>query len=186
MPGGADMQLKLFRIYDHKETLMELNDLFNNRIVVLNKRIIGIPYDYQKNGYKQILEKTKELKVKQFIVTPRTFIKILNFCIEYNYFINEISFLESVPKEHQEFITKYRTKLNSAQTHEDKVSIANELFKELEWITVDESIDIKNIGFRIKAEEPPINVEISLYNNGVLLVDNEVVIEKVIRIFEGI
>lgn len=179
------LQLKLFKFYNGELTLSTLNEKFSN-IIQFSSNVIGIPYDYGKNGYRKVLETVKDMPVKQYIITPEKFFKLLNYSIDNGYFINSLNFLESVPSEHQEIISYYRQQVNAENNIIKKQTIANKFFTELDWLITDESIDIKNLSLRIKADSSPIQVEVDIYNNGVLLIDNEIIKDKVINLLESI
>lgn len=179
------LQLKLFRVYNSESTMEKLVEKFPT-IIQFSDNIIGIPYDYGKNGYRKVLETVKDMPVKQYIMTPEKFFKVLNYSIESGYFINSLNFLESVPEENQEIISHYRQLVNAEKDLFKKQAIVSKFFVELEWIITDESIDIKDLSIRIKSETSPIQVEVSLYNNGVLLIDDEIVKEQVINMMKSI
>lgn len=179
------LQLKLFKVYSGELTLRALNEKFSN-IIQFSDNVIGIPYDYGKNGYRKVLETVKDMPIKQYIITPEKFFKLINYSINNGYFINSLNFLESVPLEHQEIISHYRQQINVESNIIKKQSIANKFFTELDWIITDGSIDIKDLGLRIKSDLTSIQVEVDIYNNGVLLIDNEIVKDNVINMFKSI
>ncbi|WP_318506513.1 hypothetical protein [Bacillus sp. T3] len=172
------LQYKIFLVFEMEKTMKLLEDIFGEEILIFENNIVAIPYDYGKRGYRYVLEKVKDLDVKQFIVTPFNFLKFLELSISNNYHINDISFIESLPHEEQEFINEYKQKLNKTINYLDKSLIMDNLFKELEWLSSDESVDIKSISVRCKNQDSQLLFEIELYNNGVLLVGDISIIEK--------
>jgi hypothetical protein len=179
------LQFKLFKVYNGEPTLDKLDGKFSN-IIQFSDNVIGIPYDYGINGYRKVLEAVKDLPIKQYIMTPEKFFKVLNYSIELGYHVNSLNFLESVPQEHQEIISHYKQKINAETDISKKQSIANKFFNELSWIITDESIDIKDLSLRIKPDSSPIYVEVDIYNNGVLLFDNESIKNQVISLIKNI
>lgn len=179
------LQFKLFKVYNGEPTLDKLDGEFSN-MIRFNNNVIGIPYDYGRNGYRKVLEAVKDLPIKQYIMTPEKFFKVLNYSIELGYHVNSLNFLESVPPEHQEIITYFKQKINAETDISKKQSIANKFFGELDWLITDESIDIKDLSLRIKSDSSPIHVEVDIYNNGVLLFDNESVKDQVVSLIKSI
>ncbi|GGA69509.1 hypothetical protein [Ornithinibacillus halotolerans] len=179
------MQLKLFRVFNRESTLPKIDSYFSDYLTV-SDYTVGIPYDYGKNNYKKLLEVMKNMEVKQFIITPEKFFKLLNSSINEGYFLSDIQFLESVPAEHQELITHYKNNINSILNPFEKQSMATKLFSELDWLITDESIDIKKINIRINSDATPIQVDVEIYNNGVILLDDISVKEKVVNLLTGI
>lgn len=179
------LQFKLFRVYNGESTLTKLGKEFPD-IIHFNDNVIGIPYDYGLNGYRKVLESVKSLPLKQYIVTPESFFKLLNYSIEVGYYINSLSFLESVPPENQEMISYYKREINAEKDLFKKQSIVNKFFNELNWIVSDESIDIKELSIRVKSQSSPIYVEVDIFNNGVLLFDNESIKDQVVSLIKNI
>lgn len=179
------LQFKLFKVYGGKSTLDKLDGKLSE-IIDLGNNVIGIPYDYGINGYRKVLQAVKDLPIKQYIMTPEKFFKVLNYSIELGYHINSLNFLESVPQEHQEIISHYKQKINGETDISKKQLIANKLFAELDWIITDESIDIKYLSLRIKSDSSLIQVEVDIYNNGVLIFDNVSIKSQVINLIKSI
>lgn len=177
------LQLKLFKVYGGEEKLGEVISAFSNLIKV-SDNIVGIPYDYGRNGYRKILEDIRGLNVKQYILTPEKFFKLINLCVSKDYYISSLNFLDSVPKEHQEALDFYRNQINKASTLVDKNDRASKFLSELEWIVSEDSIDIKELTIRIKSEETKLQVDVTFYNNGVILIDNMTITNQVIELLK--
>lgn len=172
------LQYKIFRMFNQEHTEEILKEVFGEEILIFKHNLVAIPYDYGKKGYKYVLEKVKELEVKQLIITPMNFLKMLEFAIINNNYINNITFIESIPGEEKEFIDDYKQRLNKTVKIEDKQLIMDKLSKELEWLTFDESIDMKSIGLRCKGKNTQLKFDLELYNNGVLLIDDISIIDQ--------
>ncbi|KXY39778.1 hypothetical protein AT257_21945 [Bacillus cereus] len=173
------MQLKLFELLDNEETLNELLGIFGRESVVsFSDKIIGINYDYGVNSYIGVLQKVRGLNLRQLIVTSSSFINMIDFCVKEDLFINNIKFIYPVPKENIEYVDDYLEKINAASGSEKRALKVN-LFKEIDWITFDECIDVKSISIQMQGVDSPIYIDVELYNNGVLLINDEHVIENV-------
>lgn len=179
------LQFKLFKVFGGEEEINKINSIFPN-MVSFKDNIVGIPYDYGRNGYRQILEEIKNLPVKQYIITPEKFFKLINYSVNEDYFIRSLNFLDSVPLENQQAMDLYRTQINTAQSLMDKKEKVDKYLSELEWIVSDGSIDIKELGLRIKSQKTQLQVEVTLYNNGVILIDNKDVENQVIELIKSI
>lgn len=179
------LQLKLFKVYGGEEKLTEVKSTFSN-LIEFSDNIVGIPYDYGRNGYRKILEDIKSLSVKQYILTPEKFFKLINLSANKEYFIVNVNFLDSVPIEHQQVMDFYKNEINRASTIMEKKEKVNQYLSKLEWIVSEGSIDIKELGLRMKSNNTQLQVEVTFYNNGVLLIDNQNIIEQVIELIKSV
>lgn len=179
------LQFKLFKVFGGDEEFNKIILVFPNA-VKFNDNIVGIPYDYGRNGYRKILEEVKGFSVKQYIITPEKFFKLINLSVNNDYFISSLKFLDSVPLENQQVMDLYRKQINTAQTNTEKLEKLDKYLSELEWIVSDGSIDIKELGLRIMSNNKQLQVEVTLYNNGVILIDNKDVENQVIELIKSI
>ncbi|GAB6629243.1 hypothetical protein ACS49_29360 [Bacillus cereus] len=173
------LQYKIFHIFDKQQTVNCLIQKFGKEILIFNDNLVAIPYDYGKRGYKYVLEGVRELPVKQSIITPINFLKMLEFAIINSCHINNITFIDSIPGEEQEFIKDYTQRLNRPIDSKEKYHTLDKLFKELEWLAFDESIDIKSVSISCQGSDSPIKYDLELYNNGVLLADDISILDQV-------
>lgn len=179
-------QYKLY-IIDKKHietTLIKLYEEFpDDEIIRVTANTIAIKYDYNTKDYKYVLEKMSDFKATQNIITASKFFTILNKCIEMNIFIDEIKLFQPLQEENDR-IEKYLVKINYSK--EDRGKYKDLLFSELEWFNYDEGIDIKNMTFRIPSKTKPISIKFSVFDNGVILIDDLEVIDAVIEIIKAI
>jgi hypothetical protein len=180
------MQLKLFEMFDTDKTMKELNILFGEQSVInFSTSIIGITYDYSTNNYINVLQKVKDLNMRQVIVTSTAFLNVIEYSVKHNLFINDLKFIYPISKETVSYVDKYIEFINSTSGLE-KDSYKTKLFKEIDWIISDKSIDIKNISIQMTNDDSPIYINFELYNNGVLLIDDESILESVINLMNNI
>lgn len=179
-------QYKLFKIFESDKTRQELIELFNeNNIWDINSNLIGISYDYNANQYRDVLNKVYNLNVSQKIITSRTFIKIMKKCVEKEYFLRKIDFIESIPEDVADYIRNNIEKLNSNKNIESKNVFEEYITNELNWLRNNDGIDIKSISFRVK-DDNNLKVGVSIYNNGVISIDNNSVLENITELIKEI
>lgn len=179
-------QYKLFKIFEYDKTREELIKLFNaDNIWEINNNLIGISYDYNVNQYRDILNKVYNLNVSQKIITSRTFVKIIKKCVEKEYFLRKIDFIESIPEDVADYIRSNIEKINSNKNIESKNVFEESIANELNWLRSNDGIDIKSISFRVK-DDDNLKVGVSIYNNGVISVDNNSVLDNITELIQQI
>lgn len=177
-------QYKLFKIYEYEKTRQELVNLFNvNNLWNIDSSLIGISYDYCMNQYRDLLNKSYNLNVSQKIITSRTFVEIIKKCIDKGYFIRKIEFIESIPEDVTECIKENIEKLNSSKSIEEKSILKKSIANELNWLIRNDGIDIKCISIRVK-DNDNLRVGVSIYNNGVVSVDNTNILDSVAELLK--
>lgn len=182
------LQIKLFRVFDNTkdQTIKDLQEAFGEEnIININNNIVGVSYNYSDRGYRYILSKIKNIDVKQFIITSNLFFDLIDYCVNNQLFIKRINFADSIEEEHSEFIREYLSKVNSRTNniYENKKF----LLDELNWITSDESIDIKTTSFTIEKSNNSIRFfEVELFHNGVIYINNQIVLAETIDVLNTI
>jgi len=180
------IQVKLFELFEVKNTYQELIEIFSkDRVIKFTNNIIGITYDYSSNNYISILQKVKDLNLRQFIVNSNPFFNMIDFCVKMDFFINNVKFIYPISEESVQFVDDHLERINDTKGKE-KVINRNKLFNELDWITSDECIDIKSISIQVSNGVIPIFNEVELYNNGVLLIGDENTLDTVTLMIEEI
>ncbi|WML43132.1 hypothetical protein [Neobacillus sp. PS3-40] len=180
------MQLKLFELFDTDKTLKELNILFGEQSVIkFSNSIIGITYDYSTNNYIKVLQKVKDLNMRQVIVTSSVFLNVIDYSVKHDLFINDLKFIYPISKEKISYVDKYIELINSTSGLE-KDSYKTKLLKEIDWIISDKSIDIKNITIQMQNDDSPIYYNFELYNNGVLLIDDDSILMSATNLMNNI
>ncbi|MBE7114030.1 hypothetical protein FT641_15895 [Bacillus paranthracis] len=181
------IQLKLFELFNPNDgTAENLLGIFGKEDVIkFSDKYIGIAYDYDKSTYVDILRKTKELNLRQVIVTSRTFFELVNYSIKHDFTLNEIKFVYPIADESVEFVNRYLQEIN-ALVGEEKNNYKQQLFEELDWIVSDECIDIKVLSLHAKFPESPLYIKIELYNNGVLLINSRKILGTMIDMIKQI
>ncbi|MHC6178648.1 hypothetical protein ACYUJ6_02140 [Clostridium sp. JNZ X4-2] len=193
-------QYKLFKVFEYQKTLKILNELFDKeQILNINNKLIGIYYDYNKNQYMDVLRKVNNLNIGQKIITSRTFIKMLKICIEKCYFVKRMETIESLPKDIQQFIDDSIESINAgneygcktALTNTDKANwlkyteLVDSFIDKLNWLRYADGIDVKSLAFRINNKKN-IKVGVSVYNNGVISLDNDSILSEVVELIDKI
>lgn len=180
-----DKQYKLYIVDSDgaNETLQKLGKQFRNKIYIMSTNKIAIEYDYGINSYKNMLENVDNLRVSQSIITSNKFYSLLKKCIKDSIIIYSIK-LADIFQEDNERISSYINKIN--KNVKDKAEYINALLSELKWYNYNQGIDIKSMEFIIRDKNKPINIRFGLYDNGVLLIDDEEIEEKVFKIIETI
>lgn len=180
-----DKQYKLYIVDSDgaNETLQKLGKQFRDKIYIMSTNKIAIEYDYGINSYKNMLENVDNLRVSQSIITSNKFYSLLKKCIKDSIIIYSIK-LADIFQEDNERISSYINKIN--KNVKDKAEYINALLSELKWYNYNQGIDIKSMEFIIRDKNKPINIRFGLYDNGVLLIDDEEIEEKVFKIIETI
>ena len=174
MRGGAKMlQYKLYRIFeqDKDNTLSKLYSIFGeNKVIKLNENLIAIEYSENNLTQKEVINKVRPLNASQFIITCNYFIKIIDYCINRNYLINEIRFMDSIILEDEDIIKRYLSEINYTNREQDKKIAIKRLYSELNWISKEESIDIQQVVIMYKTKNKDIFKSIIINNNGIVVV----------------
>ncbi|WP_435791150.1 hypothetical protein [Clostridium sp.] len=169
------IQYKLCKIFNENksQTIKKLNEIYGDaNLWFISDNIIGISYDYRDKDYKHILKSILEFKMNQIIITPTIFLQILKYCIDNNYFISQMSFLDSISVEDKEFVDYQVNLLNREEDQLIKEKQKNILVNELHWLTSDGCIDIRLIEFTIKTKNE-LYSNVTIYSNGVILIDDK-------------
>lgn len=186
LEGGIFMQ-KQYKLYildlnNIEKTFGKLYQNFtSDEIIKLSENNIAVKYDYLKKDYKYVLEKMSEIPSTQNIITASKFYSLLKYCIREEIFIESIKLADTF-KEDNNRIEKCILKIN--YNKQNKQEYTNILLSELKWYNYDEGIDIKSMAFSIKLESKPINIKFYIYNNGVILIDDEEISHKVFNIIK--
>lgn len=179
------LQYKLLEILD-KNTYKELENIFgSNNIFKFTDNIVGIKYDYRNVSYADVLKSVVGLNLRQWTMTSSRFLDIIDFSIGNNLNLGPIDFLEFIDDSHIEKIRNSIVEINMAYEKCDKVELKEHLIKNLEWIMLDECIDIKSIVISFTITSPPFNVETRFFNNGVLFVEEEDTLESLKILFQA-
>lgn len=179
---------KQYKLYvldksSYSETMSKLYERYkSDSIIEVDKNRIAIEYDYSNISYRQLIESMNEYRTTQYILTTSKFIKLMKSCIQSNILINEIVLSEML-KDESIRINKYIRKIN---TKVDKDKYIKYLFDEIEWLSYEEGIDIQSMSYKIKSSKAPIYINFSVLNNGVILIDNEIIIPDVIEVIKMI
>jgi hypothetical protein len=179
------MQMKLFELFDAEGTFNKVVDTFGKESVIeFSNNIIGITYDYGANSYINVLKKVKDFNLRQVINTSSRFVKVMDYCISNNLYINEINFIYPIPKESVQYLDDYLEKIN-ATFGEEKQANKIRLFKEIDWIISDECIDLQSLSFQF-VDDDGLYRNVQLYSNGLLLLDDKSVIKNVAELIGDI
>lgn len=180
-----DKQYKLYIVDSDgaNETLGKLERQFNNKLYIISSNKIAIEYNYGINSYKNMIENIDDLRVSQSIITSNKFYSLLKKCIKENVIIYSIKLIDAFQEDNKR-IFNYINKIN--RNVKDKDEYINALLSELKWYNYNQGIDIKSMEFTIRHKSKPINIRFGLYDNGVLLIDDEAIEEKVFKIIETV
>lgn len=179
------MQMKLFELFDTNDFINLVTEFGEESVVKFSETIIGITYDYGANSYIDLLKKVKDFNLRQVINTSSRFIQLIDYCVDNDLFINKISFIYPIPKESTEYLEDYIENINSS-TGAEKLTNKLKFFKEVNWIISDECIDLQSISFQLIEQNSKLYTDVQLYNNGVLLVDDQSVLPEVEKIINTI
>ncbi|MCM3107666.1 hypothetical protein [Bacillus velezensis] len=179
------LQMKLFELFNNEETFEHLKEIFKeDSLIYFSENIIGITYDYGLNDYVDLLKKVKNLNLRQVIISSSKFMNLIDSCVKGNLFINKLKFIDPIPAESIEYVDDYIQKINRSTGIEKEKSKIN-LFKEIDWIILDECIDIQFVSLQI-TDKIGIYTNVQLYNNGVLLIDDISILSEVTNLIKEI
>lgn len=142
--------------------------------------IVAIQYDYLNNGYRELLEDMSNISVSQYIITTSVFYKLLSYFVDNSLEVYEIK-LNALFEEDNDNLLKYIRKINQKNEIEDALKSLLEI---LEWYNYDEGIDISHMTFGMKYNNQ--NCRFHFYNNGILAIDSEKIIEPVFDLLKSV
>lgn len=172
-------QFKLLKI--DKSAIDSTLPLLNKYSYInINNNIVAIQYDYLQNGYKQLLEIISDMYVSQYIITTSVFYKLLSYFVENGLEIYEVK-LNTLFEEDNMNILKYIRKINQKSDVDNSL---NSLLEILKWYNYDEGIDITHMTFGMKYNNK--NCRFHFYNNGVLAIDSENIIEPLLDLLKNV
>lgn len=170
-------QYKLYKM--DKNAVDDVMPLLDGYIYeIINQYLVAIEYDYLNNGYKKLLEEMSELPMTQYIITTSVFYKILLSLVKKGIDIYEVK-LNVLLEEDNDCIDEYIRKIN--QDKQDG-SLMDSLIDMLKWYNYDEGIDISHMTFGMKINDR--NCRFYFYNNGVLAIDDEVIVAPLIELLK--
>lgn len=178
-------QYKVYRLdkVNRKATIDKLNQ--NKEIVYkfIDDDTVAIQYDYLKWTYKDLLEYMFDIEnISQYIFTTSKFYNILNYFVKESILISDIK-LVSLFEEENEKISSYIQKINNNIEKENNL---NKLLEDLQWYNYDEGIDINKMAFRIKVQNSSQRSKFHIYNNGVIAIDSDRIIEQVFMLMKEV
>lgn len=177
------MHVKLFNVYGETAG-SEVERVYPN-LVWFNDKIIGIPYENRRDSYRDLIETVKNIEIKQLMITAETFLNIITSSVAERFSFLEMEFVESVPKENQEIVSYYRKKLAEEKNMIKRKLLIQNFFSELDWIIREESIDIKKIRIGVETDGI-INEGTTLFNNGILIVENDAASPSLLNILKEV
>ncbi len=179
------VQYKLYRLdkLNRESTIDKLK--YNDELIYkfINDDIIAIQYDYLKWTYKDLLEYMFDVQnISQYIFTTSKFYNILNTFVKQEISISDIK-LVSLFEEENEKIYSYIQKINNNIEKENNL---NKLLEELQSYNYDEGIDINEMSFRLKIQNSSQRSKFHIYNNGVIAIDSDKIIEQVFMLMKKV
>lgn len=178
------LQYKLLEVLD-ENTLITIKTIFGDKnIFSFTDKIIGISYDFESNTYTHVLKNIIGLNVRQWILTSSRFINIINYSINNNLNLNSIDFLDFVDEKQIENVKLNITRINMSKNQDDKIRIKQRLVNDLNWIMLDQCIDIKSVSLSYTVPYPPFIVELRFFNNGVLYISDENILKQTTELFK--
>ncbi|MCC0693024.1 hypothetical protein [Clostridioides sp. ZZV14-6387] len=176
-------QYKLLEILD-QNTLAEVTNIFgNNNIFKFTDNIVGIKYDYNRMSYTDVLRNVIGLNLRQWTITSNRFIDIISYSITNSLHLGPIVFSEFIDSNQTDKIKNIITKINMTFDSENKLQLKEALINNLEWLMLDECIDIQSIVISHMIPTPPFNVDTRFFNNGVLFVEEHDTLENLRVLF---
>ncbi|MDQ0150029.1 hypothetical protein ACFO6R_08430 [Eubacterium multiforme] len=179
-----DKQFKIY-ILDSSNFEQTLNYLYKkfgkDKIVLLSGNKIAIQYDYNLYDYKYLLEEMNKFPATQYIITANKFLNLLKSCMKKNLIIDEIRLID-IFKDDNEMLLKLISQINYNSSN----NLKENLLDELNWLKSNEGIDIKYMSFRMQSDDKPIKIKFSLYDNGLLIIDDSKILDKVLEVIKCI
>lgn len=181
------MQYKLIHALDDM-TISQIEEIFKKEdLYFFTQNIIGIKYSLKLNNYSEILKNIVGLNVKQYTFTSYRFKELIQDVFNKNFFLEGIEFIDLVDESiNYDYINKYIFSINNTSDNNKKELISKEFFKELEWVMVEDCIDIKSISLKISLEEYPFESTIKVFNNGVIYLDSNKVFYELENLISNI
>lgn len=164
------LNLKIFSIESSKHDLENIRANFNSdSFFELSDSLIGIEYFGDSHEYIDVLKSAKTMGLSQFLFTSRKFLKVISFIVKEDFMLDKIEFVYPITKDSGEFINKQIESIYAAYTDSALIDKhLNKLLEEIEWLAVDDCIDIKSISFDFQSEEDNLYQKITVFNNGVV------------------
>ncbi|WP_373599407.1 hypothetical protein [Paraclostridium bifermentans] len=173
------LQYKLIHALDDISVSQIKKKFKEEEIYFFTNYIIGIKYSFKLNNYSEVLKKLVGMNVKQYTFTSYRFKKLIQLAFKKNLFLGSIEFIDLVDENiNYDYINKYISSINNTIDKIKKETISDEFFKELNWVMVEDCIDIKSISFKISIEEYPFESTIRIFNNGVIYLDSDKVFSE--------
>lgn len=63
--------------------------------------------------------------------------------------------------------------------------LSEDIIKRLNWIALEECIDIRSISMTYESKMSPLDIDVTFYNNGVLYINENIIDEILIEIFDN-
>lgn len=179
--GGMLMQ-KQYKIYklDKDAIDITLPSLNKYKYKMIKNCFVAIEYDYIDNVYTEMLEFMSETATSQFIITTSTYYKLIDCFVKNNLKVYDVK-LNDIFVEDNVKILECLREINQREKVEKAL---NKLFEILRWYNYDEGIDISCATFGITSGKR--NIRFYLYNNGVLAVDSEIILEELFTLLENV
>ena len=177
------IQYKLLEVLD-EETRKKIYDIFEEEdIYFFTKKIVGIKYDFKNKSYTEVLRKVIGLNLRQWIITSYRFNKIIRYITKNQIFLGPIKFLECIDDDMSRDINERIIKLNNETINYQLLS--EDIIKRLNWIALEECIDIRSISMTYESKMSPLDIDVTFYNNGVLYINENIIDEILIEIFDN-
>ncbi|WP_059104267.1 hypothetical protein [Shouchella shacheensis] len=131
------------------------------------KKFDYLAYGYGSASYKKVVEEAKLRDFKQVIITTAIFKSIVKLVYEKGLFVAEINFIDPL----EDYLTEdMRELLDQINQSKGNKLLINTLFKSIDWLVNDESIDIKEI---VVFKKGGTSVKTTIYNNGVFFTTDQ-------------
>lgn len=176
-------QYKLLEVLDC-DTLDEIYKIFGvDNIYQFTNTIVAIKYNFDKFTYSDILRCIVGLNLRQWTMTSSRFMDLIEFSVDNYFTVGKIQFLEFIDDKVNKNINENIVKINQSKDIKLKNQLKQRIINDLEWVTLAECIDIQSIPLICEIDEPPFISEVRFFNNGVLYIDNECMLEHLKKFF---
>ena len=152
-----------------------------NKTVFINDDFMK--YDFKNKSYTEVLKKVIGLNLRQWIITSYRFNKIIRYITKNQIFLGPIKFLECIDDDMSRDINERIIKLNNETINYQLLS--EDIIKRLNWIALEECIDIRSISMTYESKMSPLDIDVTFYNNGVLYINENIIDEILIEIFDN-
>jgi len=181
------LNYKIFHNKDNQSAINKLeNQLGQQRVIKVNNNIVAIDYLGDSHEYIKTVKFANSVDLSQYLVTSKRFLELIKFIVRKDYNIENIKFVYPITLDSERFINKQLESIYASFEDPDLIEKHfGKLLEEIEWLAVDGCIDIKSISFDFQSTDGGKYKKITVYNNGVIVLQDETLVEEVKELLES-